>query len=136
MKDYNSIPFKNKAIDRLTRNTTIIPDSMTARPDTKFKEVTVKPSAQQVSDYTTNADIETDAINADTKARQYVMNPAKGKPRGDEYNFELVKSFGYEDTRNRGRKDGNFKQYNTSISAARAELEAARKENARIKGNK
>ena len=51
MKDYNSIPFKNKAIDRLTRNTTIIPDSMTARPDTKFKEVTVKPSAQQVSDY-------------------------------------------------------------------------------------
>ena len=85
---------------------------------------------------TTNADIETDAINADTKARQYVMNPAKGKPRGDEYNFELVKSFGYEDTRNRGRKDGNFKQYNTSISAARAELEAARKENARIKGNK
>jgi hypothetical protein len=29
MKDYNSIPFKNKAIDRFSRNTTIVPDNST-----------------------------------------------------------------------------------------------------------
>jgi hypothetical protein len=136
MKDYNSIPFKNKDIDRLTRNTTIITDSMIARPDTKFKEVTVKPSSQQVSDYTTNADIETDAINADTKARLYVMQGGTGKPRGDKYDFEMVRGFGYEEDRNRGRKDGKGKKYNTLISSARAELEAAKKENARVRGNK
>ena len=37
MKDYNSIPFKNKAIDRLTRNTTIV-------PGTQLKEVKVTPA--------------------------------------------------------------------------------------------
>lgn len=133
MKDYNSIPFKNSAIDRLTKNTTIIPDSMTARPDTIFQEVTVKPSSQQVTDYTTKADIETDAINADTKARLYVMQGGTGKPRGDKYDSEMVRGFGYEEDRNRGRKDGKGKKYNTLISAARAELEAAKKENARVK---
>jgi len=48
MKDYNSIPFKNKAIDRLTRNTTIAP--------TQIKEVKVTPSAQQVGNYVKKAD--------------------------------------------------------------------------------
>ena len=49
MKDYNSIPFKNKAIDRLTRNTTIV-------PGTQIKEVKVTPSAQQVDNYVNKSD--------------------------------------------------------------------------------
>jgi len=42
MKDYNSIPFKNKAIDRLTRNTTVVPG--TQDNPTMIKEVTINPS--------------------------------------------------------------------------------------------
>jgi len=42
MKDYNSIPFKNKAIDRLTRNTTIVPG--TQNKGTQIQEVKVTPA--------------------------------------------------------------------------------------------
>jgi len=59
MKDYNSIPFKNKAIDRLTRNTTIAP--------TQIKEVKVTPSAQQVGDYVTKSNSVNDVLRADTE---------------------------------------------------------------------
>lgn len=60
MKDYNSIPFKNKAIDRLTRNTTI-------DPSTQIQEVKVTPSAQQVGNYVTKSNSVNDALIADTE---------------------------------------------------------------------
>ena len=47
MKDYNSIPFKNKAIDRLTNNTTIVPG--TQNNGTQIQEVKVTPNPKDVS---------------------------------------------------------------------------------------
>jgi len=123
MKDYNSIPFKNKAIDRLTRDTTIIPDSMIVRPDTKFKEVTVKPSAKQVSDYTTKTDAEINYIMGDTGAMKHIIGDEK-MTMMDNNRFNLLP--GYASNAFMDRKD------NTSISAARAEKEAAQKANANM----
>jgi hypothetical protein len=121
MKDYNSIPFKNKAIDRLTRNTTIIPDSMIVRPDTKFKEVTVKPSPEQVGAYTKKTDAEINYIMGDTGAMQHIMGDEK-MTMMDENRSNLLPAYASRASIN--RKD------NTSISAAKAEREAARKANA------
>lgn len=91
MKDYNSIPFKNKSIDRLTRNTTII-------PDTQIKEVTITPSPKQVSNYVNNADKKFDE-NMDKWEGLYAANYEIGsrfsKERLNEYrdsNTEYAKN--------------------------------------------
>ena len=47
MKDYNSIPFKNKAIDRLTKSTTIVPG--TQNNGTQIQEVKVTPNPKDIS---------------------------------------------------------------------------------------
>lgn len=84
MKDYNSIPFKNKAIDRLTRNTTIVPG--TQHEGTQLNEVKVTP-----------ASISYDQSNKSKGYDKTLMRPIKLDQR-DQSNDKIVDSRPYKET--------------------------------------
>jgi hypothetical protein len=84
MKDYNSIPFKNKAIDRLTKSTTIVPG--TQYEGTQLKEVKVTP-----------ASISYDQSNNIQGYNKAPMRPIKLDQR-DQSNDKLVDSRPYKET--------------------------------------
>jgi len=85
MKDYNSIPFKNKAIDRLTRNTTIVPG--TQNNGTQIQEVKVTPNPKDVSWQK----------SMNPRGVAYPLYPTKIAQR-DQSNDKLVDSRPYEET--------------------------------------
>lgn len=85
MKDYNSIPFKNKAIDRLTKSTTIVPG--TQYEGTQLKEVKVTPNPKDISWQT----------SMNPKGEAYSLYPTKIAQR-DKSNDKLVDSRPYKET--------------------------------------
>ena len=85
MKDYNSIPFKNKAIDRLTKNTTIVPG--TQYEGTQLKEVKVTPNPKDISWQK----------SMNPRGEAYSLYPTKIAQR-DQSNDKLVDSRPYKET--------------------------------------
>ena len=126
MKDYNSIPFKNKAIDRLTRNTTIV-------PGTQIQEVKVTPSAQQVSNYVTKSNSVNDALIADTEGMIDAANYQKKYTMREIGKETFMKSDLDSFTRARANEFKKNRPSFTSISDANKGLSNSRLNNQNAK---
>lgn len=85
MKDYNSIPFKNKSIDRLTKSTTIVPG--TQNNGTQIQEVKVTPNPKDISWQK----------SMNPRGVAYPLYPTKIAQR-DQSNDKLVDSRPYKET--------------------------------------
>lgn len=126
MKDYNSIPFKNKAIDRLTRNTTIA-------PGTQIQEVKVTPSAQQVGNYVTKSNSVNDALIADTEGMIDAANYQKKYTMREIGKETFMKSDLDSFTRARANEFKKNRPSFTSISDANKGLSNSRLNNQNAK---
>ena len=125
---------------RTTKTTTHRDTPLSATPEPRFAmfqnldEITVTPSKEQIENYTSKTDEETDAIKGDTRG----MNKAVAIP-----NFSRIKGVDLEpsmDTERKARGYGAGYMYyrnrinegttSKSISEANAKRDAAKKENA------
>ena len=122
---------------RTTKTTTHRDSPLSATPEPRFAmfdEITVTPSKEQIGNYTSKTDEDTDAIKGDTRG----MNQAVAIP-----NFSRIKGVDLEpsmDTERKARGYGagydlytkriNEGTTSKSISEANAKRDAAKKENA------